>query len=429
MRNLTILVFLIFLAGCTNFKWKQEEEIPRQEVISLDSEQADLMEEYEKGTYGYDAGFLKKYAEPVELKNGDSRLTLSLKYQGRVMTSTSNGLGGKSYGWINHDLIESGKVLEQFNPVGGEERFWLGPEGGQFSLFFEPKSSFKLENWNTPACLDTEPFDVFLATDSIAVFLKSMQVKNYSDFQFDFKLTRRVELMGKGQIETKLGITLPGNVKTVGYESINELQNIGQEAWKKETGLLSVWLLGMFPSSPSLTMIFPYKTNVKSDYIVKDDYFGKIPDDRLVVDDGMIYFKGDGQERGKIGIPPRRAEPVFGSYDSENNVLTLVKCDIPDDQADYVNSAWEEHQKNPYEGDVINAYNDGPSESGEQWGAYYELDSSSPALALDPNESAEYKQSIFHFEGKEEELDAVCRQVFNVPLNEIKSVFGARPSL
>ena len=53
------------------------------------------------------------------------------------MTSSSDGENGLSYGWINHDLIGSGEIKKQINAVGGEERFWLGPEGGQFSIFFK----------------------------------------------------------------------------------------------------------------------------------------------------------------------------------------------------------------------------------------------------------------------------------------------------
>jgi hypothetical protein len=169
-------------------------------------------------------------------------------------------------------------------------------------------------------------------------------------------------------------------------------------------------------------MIIPYKTGVKSDYIVKSDYFGKISDDRLKITDGIIYFKGDGKQRGKLGVPPQRALPVIGSYDSENQVLTLVKSDVPEGATDYVNSAWE-HQKFPYKGDAINAYNDGPLEDGGQLGPFYELETSSPALALEPDSTGQYIQSTYHFEGTEEQLNTICEQVFNVSLQKVKNVF------
>lgn len=421
MRTFVIFTLFVIVLGCSNRKNRQSDfEI--QEVIEIEPKKEESLDKYEKGTYGFDVKFLKDYPTIVELKNGNSRLILSLKYQGRVMTSSSDGYQGRSYGWINHELISSGEVLPQFNPVGGEERFWLGPEGGQYSLFFEPGSSFDFENWSTPACIDTVPFDVYLATDSIAVFLKSMEVKNYSNFEFRFDLTRKVHLLGKPLIEKTLGISVPDSVKFVGYESTNMVKNTSRETWTKENGLISIWLLGMYNPSPSVTMIIPYKTGVKSDYIVKSDYFGKIPEDRLKITDGIVYFKGDGKQRGKLGVPPQRALPVIGSYDSENQVLTLVKSDVPEGATDYVNSAWE-HQKFPYKGDAINAYNDGPLEDGGQLGPFYELETSSPALALEPDSTGQYIQSTYHFEGTEEQLNTICEQVFNVSLQKVKNVF------
>lgn len=421
MRAIIIFTLLVVVLGCKNRKNKQSDyEI--QEVIEIESKKEEPLDMYEKGTYGYDVNMLRDFPNALELKNGDSRLLFSLKYQGRIMTSSSNGYAGRSYGWINHELIESGKVLPQFNPVGGEERFWLGPEGGQYSLYFKPGDSFDFENWQVPVSLDTIPFDVFLATDSVAVFLRTFEVENYSNFNFRLELTRKIHLLGKSLIEENLGISVPEKVKYVGYESTNIVKNKTGEDWKKETGLISIWMLGMFKPSPEVTIIVPYKKGVRSDYIVKDDYFGKIPEDRLKVTDGIIYFKGDGKQRGKIGIPPQRAMAVIGSYDAENQVLTLLKTEIPKGATDYVNSAWE-HQKYPYRGDALNAYNDGPLEDGGQLGPFYELEASSPALELARDSSATHIQSTYHFEGPENELDSICLKIFNVSLEEVKNVF------
>ena len=76
------------------------------------------------------------------------------------MTSTATGDEGTSYGWINYEHIESGKTVPQINVYGGEERFWLGPEGGQFSIFFKPGSKFDFAQWQTPAVIDTAVFDI-----------------------------------------------------------------------------------------------------------------------------------------------------------------------------------------------------------------------------------------------------------------------------
>jgi hypothetical protein len=413
MKKLTNLIIQLFLIGgltitfsCTLNQKNQKSE----------------MNTYEKGTYGYDLQFLQKHKKPIELKNGDARVLISPEYQGRVMTSSASGEAGKSYGWINHDLIAADTINKHINPVGGEERFWLGPEGGQFSIYFKSGSSFDFNNWQTPACIDTESYDLVASSETGAEFSKSIQLENYSNFVFDFDVNRKITLLENENIKSRLGIVFQEGVKSVGYETVNQLKNTGSAEWKKETGLLSIWLLGMFNPSDEVTIIIPYKTDAVSDYIVKDDYFGKIPADRLVVKDGIIFFKGDGKQRGKLGIPPQRALPVLGSYDAANQILTVVKCEIPEGVTDYVNSAWE-LQEFPYRGDAINSYNDGPVADGTQMGPFYELETSSPALALKPGETAVYKQSTIHFEGTEEELNAICQQLFGVSIAEVKAVF------
>ena len=403
-----ICLSLIMVFSSCNFKPKNQSE--------------KTMKTFEKGTYGYDLQFLYKHKTPIELQNGNARVVICPEYQGRVMTSSANGEKGLSYGWINHPLIASGEVLKQINPVGGEERFWLGPEGGQFSIFFKDGKGFDFADWETPAAIDTETFNLVKSSQTTAEFKKAIQLKNFSNFEFVFEVNRKISLLDNSTIKKQLGIVFQETLKTVGYETINQITNTGNADWKKETGLLSIWLLGMFIPSDEVTIIVPYKTEAESDYIVKDDYFGKIPAERLVVKDGIVFFKGDGKQRGKIGIPPQRALPVIGSYDDINKVLTVVKCEIPEDVTEYVNSAWE-MQEHPYKGDAINSYNDGPLEDGSQMGPFYELETSSPALALKTGESAEYKQSTFHFEGTEEELNALCQQIFDVSLNEIKAVF------
>ena len=40
------------------------------------------------------------------------------------------------------------------NVFGGEDRFWLGPEGGQYALYFKPDDPFDLDHWQVPDAFD-----------------------------------------------------------------------------------------------------------------------------------------------------------------------------------------------------------------------------------------------------------------------------------
>ena len=108
-------------------------------------------------------------------------------------------------------------------------------------------------------------------------------------------------------------------------------------------------------------------------------------------------------------------------------MLTLVTYTLPDGARDYVNSLWE-HQREPYRGDAINSYNDGPpTPGGQALGPFYELESSSPALALAPGESAEHVHRTLHFVGAPAALDAVARASLGVGIAAITCAFSGSP--
>ena len=159
---------------------------------------------------------------------------------------------------------------------------------------------------------------------------------------------------------------------------------------------------------------------------MNDAYFGKVPADRLIVGPSAILFRGDGQFRSKIGLSPSRATPVAGSYDATGHVLTLVQYTRPAGATRYVNSMWAV-QQNPYDGDVINSYNDGPPAPGAApLGPFYELETSSPALGLAPGEEHVHVHRTIHLAGPEADLDAVARAVLKVSLAEIAGAFRLR---
>jgi hypothetical protein len=374
-------------------------------------------------SFSDDVAFLQKHTDVIVLSNrtGSARVAVVPSMQGRIMTSTSGGERGASFGWINRELIASKKFQPHINVFGGEDRFWMGPEGGQFSIFFAKGSPFELAHWFTPAPIDTEPFELVKQSRSDAQFRRSFSLTNYSGTRFEVAVDRTIRLLGNRNAWQQLGIEPAEGVNLVAFESINRVTNAGKQPWKKETGLLSIWVLGMFNPSPATTVVIPIKAGPEKELgpRVNADYFGKVPPDRLVTSEDVIFFSGDGEYRSKIGVGPLRSKPIMGSYDAAGKVLTLVQFTLPAGETNYVNSMWE-LQDNPYGGDVVNSYNDGPPAPGAKpLGPFYELESSSPAAALEPGRTIEHMHRTMHLSGPEVELDRIARHALGVSLRQI----------
>lgn len=378
--------------------------------------------ECRKGTFGFDLQFLKKYHKDLILLGDESdagaQIIILPAYQGRVMTSTAEGNGGMSFGWINYDLIYSNKEEEHFHAFGGEERFWLGPEGGQFSIFFKKGDPFDFDHWYVPKAIDTEPFILVSASKTEANFQREIYLKNYAGFEFKLMVNRNIRLLSKTEIPLLLGVPIPENLQIVGFESNNSITNTGNTPWTKETGLLSIWILSMFNAGNKTTIAVPYKQGNEADLgkIVTDDYFGKVPVDRLKIKNGFIFLNADANYRSKIGISPKRALPILASFDEINEVLTIAQFSLPAFSADYVNSLWEMQEK-PFDGDVVNAYNDGLID-GKQMGKFYELESSSPAATLNVGDSMHHLHRTIHLKGNSNELNEITQTLLGIHLSE-----------
>jgi hypothetical protein len=406
MKNYLIIISMV-LAACNDEKPESK---------------GDAVSKFMNGTFGYDLNFFRQYHKDIVLLGDSSgaQVIILPAYQARVMTSTGEGSQGLSFGWVNHELIASGKIAEHINAFGGEERFWLGPEGGQFSIYFKKGVEFKFENWFVPKEIDTEAFELVSSTKNEVTFKKEMHLENYSGNKFDLTVNRTIRLLDRSAIDSALGISVPENVQAVAFESDNSLTNNGTTAWDKKTGMLSIWILSMLNASEQTTVAVPYKQGdiARLGKIVTDDYFGKVAADRLKVDSGLILFKADANQRSKIGVAPGRALPFVVSYDAVNNVLTIAQFTLPEGAKDYVNSLWK-LQDDPFAGDAVNSYNDGPID-GKQMGKFYEIESSSPAAALAPGNSIQHVHRTIHLKGSKEDLDKIATKILSITVDKIK---------
>jgi hypothetical protein len=212
----------------------------------------------------------------------------------------------------------------------------------------------------------------------------------------------------------------------VAYESENRLTNEGRQAWTREQGLPSIWILGMFTPGPHATTVVPLKRlpeGARSE--VRMDYFGPIGSDRLRVIGPTAFFRSDGESRGKLGVPPALAKPIAGSWDADRGVLTIIQYGLPPDAENrpYVDSRWADTNE-PYAGDVFNAYNDGPPAAGAApLGPFYEIESSSPAAELPPGASITHWNRTIHLQGPRESLTRVAQAVLGVSLSAIEGAF------
>ena len=183
----------------------------------------------EKTGFEKDLAFLQKYDSLlVVLSRGSSKLIVSPKYQAKVFTSTAGD--GSSFGWINYNLFDA-EPDPHMNAFGGENRIWLGPEGGVFSLFFPPKFVMNFGNWRIPPAFDTEPWELVAASDTMAAIKKDMQLLNYSSTQLLLTIDRKIRLLDKSAIEQLLNTRYGEDVKVVGYLTENSLTNRGAFAW------------------------------------------------------------------------------------------------------------------------------------------------------------------------------------------------------
>lgn len=380
------------------------------------------------GNFGEDVAFLQKHLQNVvvlQSASDSSRLVVTGDYQARVMTSTASGSQGKSFGWINYNLVSSGKLAPHINAFGGEERFWLGPEGGQYSLFFPGGKPFEFDNWQTPGLIDTAHYNVKSQSPTEITYQYAGTIQNYSGTTFNLDISRTIRLLDNNAITAKLQTTLPAGIKSIAYETENVLTNKGDSAWQEKNGLLSIWLLGMFIPSDQTVVVAPFKGITDARSHITDDYFGKIPAQNLLVKDSLLLFRADGKARGKLGLSPLVAKSGAGSIDLENNTLTVLLYEVVP-EGRYVNSKWE-LQKEPFKGDAVNCYNDGPLADGSQMGPFYEVESSSDARSLQPGEALNYKQVTMHFEAADRSaLQALAKQLWNLPLEEVQQFLSKK---
>jgi hypothetical protein len=209
--------------------------------------------------------FLRQHTQVLMLSDASgAQVVVSPAYQGRVMTSTTGGGDRPSFGWIGRAAIAAGTRQPHMNVFGGEDRFWLGPEGGQYALYFKRGDPFDLDHWQVPEPIDWGSWEVTSQTPTAVRFYKRIALTNYSGTHIEIDVDRTVRLLSPDDVTTSLGESIGSAVRAVAFDSFNTVTNAGSAQWKPESGLVSVWILGQFNPSSQTTIVLPFVSGPES---------------------------------------------------------------------------------------------------------------------------------------------------------------------
>ena len=353
-----------------------------------------------------DLAFLREHdPDLVVLRSGDAALAASARYQGKVFTSTTGG--GESQGYIAYGAFAVDPPAARINAYGGEQRLWVGPEGGPLSVFFPADVPFAHEYWRTPAPIDREPWELASAGEREVSFRKTARFASRAGATFDARLDRRVELLDATELRERLGGEVVDELAGVGYVTANALTNVGAEPWTEQTGAPCLWALDMLPAGDSVVVVLPYRGATPATLDTTNaGYFGATPPERLRVVEGAVLFRGDGEEVGKVGLPPRRATGRLGAVDLERGVLTVVDFGL-DPRARYLGMEWAEAD-DPYAGDAATSYNHDNRPAGA---SFFELESVGPAAFLAPGETSAHRHAVYHLAGPRHAVMSATRRL------------------
>ncbi|NMH87921.1 DUF6786 family protein [Flavivirga algicola] len=368
-------------------------------------------------SYEDDLKLIKEHTNFVELTSneGKSRLIICPKYQGKIITSTYHGMAGKSNGWLNRNAIN--KQNPTGKGVGGEDRIWIGPLGGQFSFYYQQIKPLDEKNWQVPSTLEDMTFNELSKTSTQVLLEGNVQLTNFKGTTFNLNIKRNISILNKSNIEENLKFKLNPTVDFVAYNSSHTLKNIDSVSWKKETGLASIWSAGMFKGRDSTTVIIPLKNNGSISNVFK--YMGPLNTKRLYIKNKTLLYRADGKYRSKIGVPHKFAPEIYGCYSKDQQRLTIIQYRKTNDSLYFNSNVFV--QKNPYQGEVIPIYNHGTMDySATDDISFFELESTSAMKVLHPNETITHFHRVYHFSGSFNELNHISEKLLNFNLNEIK---------
>lgn len=391
------------------------------------------------------------------------------EWNGRVMTSSCDGLEGYSFGLINVKEIDSTENDHPSKDYGGEDQLTLSPEGGPFSLYYAVNAeqrAFATDPLQLPLGFQEGPFKIDSLPQSPDVRMRrNVQMKNLTGTHFDLDVVRTVRLLDQDDIRKTFGNAVAvsleqTDVSYVGFATTNSLINRGP-VHSRLSGLVSICIRAMFNSSPNSVAVVPFRSGDERwlGPPVCADFFGSSPHGRLRLLPEAALLRADSKYRCQVGVSRKRALARVGSIDFRDGVLTLIAYDMPEPpwEHDYLCNAYcetvdgvapdfvcareydlakaEKITADPemapvsdapepddasYAGEVVRAYNHGPILPGEPIsGRFYEFDVFSPTRELFKGESLVHHQSTVHINADNRTLAYLAQRVLGVDYDRV----------
>lgn len=416
--------------------------------------------------------YLTTKTKVIELCNQlGARVAVCPDWNGRVMTSTCDGLDGSSFGLVNvHEIdsiISSLKTdgFPSFLFCGGEDQLTLSPETGPFSLYdAEPELEHKKQSGAPSRSSNGYHENVFLV-DTVPPapevrMRQSLRLTNTVGTRFDLDIVRTVKLLESQDIAAMFGrsvaMTLEQtDVSYVGFVTMNSLLNHGANH-AKSSGLVSMQIRSMFNSSSNTVAVIPFRSGDKDELgpNICTTFFGTSPHGRIRLFPQAALLRADSKYRCQVGVSRKRAIPFLGSIDFREGILTLQTFNMPEypwqydypcndycepigNTADFVNI--REHCSEPsvdqsqnvssrcprdddacFTGEVVRAYNHGPMRPGQPVSSFfYEFDACSPAKELAHGESTTHSQYTLHINADNATLSFLAEKILGVSFEKV----------
>ncbi len=357
-------------------------------------------------------------------KHPGRRVVCAPALVGRVMSCTFDSAAGDALGWIGQDAISGKRSDPVFNNFGGEERIWFGPEGSQFGLHFT-SSELKPSDYRVQPAMSSQPYELVPspADRSQAVMQARVQISNLAGTTFHLQVRRVVSIVESCPFSLGAG----EKVECIGFQSETTVRNVGGEAIRPETGLLSCWTPGLHPSSRGSVIIIPFNegSNEELGPAIREDYIshlcphGRLPAESWCLADDYAAFKSDGNCRAKVSVARARAVNRLGSYNVETHELIINQFELYS-ELPYVGAYWRTLSASELlDGEAVSCYIDGPDENGAGGSNFYELETLSPALALASGEEFTHRNRVFHLRGDVRWIDAIAQRALHASLNAV----------